>query len=337
VSCELRALATPDHLLKLLSVEIILRVLTSFNVQLPAVKKLMGILDSYEEYGWGGLSYYDFAYLLHSREAALRRLIDYWLVPNLDEFTAHSKQVRGRHGKPKRKTAAKLPTMDEFGDMAKAMYWADQVSEDMAKAMYWADQVSELVPIQASLVDVFAETSIYDSVFHRSTDSLALLFMEIIHGSSLYPKQKKQERWVKAGGKCEPPNTCHVSMTVNKCWSTHAEAFVEDMYTAVIKIGGKKELLSSMLRRMVMHVSKTFPMGDLSPEPQSVSHLNNAAASSINSALECIHRVDAAIYKELTSMFPEGWEAQMVWKFGRMEEAKMSPAAMQIAMRAPLL
>jgi hypothetical protein len=46
VSCELRALATPDHLLKLSSTEIILRVLTSLDVQLPAVKKLMGILNS---------------------------------------------------------------------------------------------------------------------------------------------------------------------------------------------------------------------------------------------------------------------------------------------------
>jgi hypothetical protein len=46
LSCELRALATPDHLLKLSSTEIILHVLTLLNVQLPAVKKLMGIPNS---------------------------------------------------------------------------------------------------------------------------------------------------------------------------------------------------------------------------------------------------------------------------------------------------
>ncbi len=122
------------------------------------------------------------------------------------------------------------------------------------------------------------------------------------------------DRWAKEGRTCEPPDTCHVSMMVDKSWSTHTEACVEGTYTTVIggSGGGKKEPLLSMLRRLTLHISRAFPMGDLSPEPQSVSHLNDAAASSSNSALERICRVDAAIYDQLTKVFPEGWEAEMV-------------------------
>jgi hypothetical protein len=305
VSCELRTLATPDHLLKLPSAEIIMRLLASFDLKSPAVKKLMDILDTYEQYGRGGLSYYDHATLLHLRERALRRLIDWRLLPNLDSYIANSKKAGGGHGKPKGKTAAqlsaKLPTTDEFGELA--------------KAAYWGDRVSELIPIQASLSDKYSETGIYNSVFEGSTDSLALLIAEIIHGSGQYPKvNKQQDRWAKLGGKCVPPNTAHVSMPHDKMWSTHAEAYVEATYTKVIavEVGGEKELFSSMLRRLVMHVGFTFPTGDLSPEPQSVSHVHDASASSINNALERVRRVDAALYNQLTSVFPEGWEAQMV-------------------------
>ncbi len=130
----------------------------------------MRILNLYELYGQGGLSYYKYAFLLHLREATLHRFADFWLLPNLDVYVAQYKQAKqvraGKHGKLKTMTAAKLPTTDEFGDMA--------------KAMYWADRFAEILPIQASLADVYTETSIYDLVFHGSTDAIALLFTEII-------------------------------------------------------------------------------------------------------------------------------------------------------------